>query len=357
MLIVFLSLLFILRLKTFSQPQFLSGVKINITATLKEEPKIIGSTQRFSLARVKITTWRYPEYHYGDRLAITGIVKNNGLEFPEIEREEGSSKREVLFWIFQFRRKIEGIYRQTLPEPQASLLSGIVLGSKSGVPYDFYQNLRQTGTLHVVVASGMNVTIVAGTLVSFLVLFFSRRVAVWLAFLGIWFYVLLAGAEAPVVRAGIMGTLAFLAQGLGRQQDAWRGLGLAAGLLLFINPQNLFDLGFQLSFVATGGILLFGSQISRYLQRLPRQIRYDIAQTLGAQIATLPIIILNFGFYSPLSPLVNLLVVSILPFIMKLGALVAISGLLFKPLGQVLAFFVLPFLTYFVWVVRLFTRV
>lgn len=349
LLSVFFVLLFTLRLVTFNQPQFLSGTKIKITGTLHQEPRIVGNLQKFSLVGIEIKTWKYPEYHYGDKLLVTGVIKENSLEFPEIETEEERRRKgEVLVWINRLRLKIESTYRRTLPEPQASLLSGIVLGSKSGMPYDFYQALRQTGTLHVVVASGMNVSILAGTLISFLVLFISRRIAVILSFILIWFYVVLAGAEIPVIRAGIMGTLTFLAQGLGREEDAWRGLGLAAGILLFQNPQNLFDLGFQLSFAATFGILFFGPTFSRLFSGVPKQIRFDLSQTLGAQIVTLPIIVLNFGYYSPLSPLVNFLVVSILPWIMRLGLLVAFGG-------QIFAWLTLPFLTYFVWIVKLFS--
>lgn len=315
---------------------------------MRQEPKISGGLQKFSLVGIEIKTWKYPEYHYGDKLKVMGIVKENSLEFPEIREKETEKDKGILFWIHNLRTRIEKTYRKTLPEPQASLLAGIVLGSKSGIPKDFYESLRQTGTLHVVVASGMNVSILAGTLVSFLLLFISRRKAVILSFILIWFYVVLAGAEAPVIRAGIMGTLAFLAQGLGREEDAWRGLGLAAVILLFLNPQNLFDLGFQLSFAATFGILFFGPVFSRLFSRLPKQIRSDISQTLGAQIVTLPIIILNFGYYSIFSPLVNLLVVPTLPWIMRLGLLVAVGG-------QIFAWLTLPFLTYFVWIVKLFS--
>ena len=179
-----LSLLFFLRLVSFSQPQFVSGTRIKITGTLHQEPKISGGLQKFSLAGIKIKTWKYPEFHYGEKLVITGVVKDHNLEFPEIEKGEvGRMRREVGTMIYELRRRIEETYRRTLPEPQASLLSGIVLGSKEGLPSDFYDSLQKTGTLHVVVASGMNVSILAGTLVSFLLLFISRRLAVILSFI------------------------------------------------------------------------------------------------------------------------------------------------------------------------------
>jgi len=349
--ILFLIFLFFWRFRTFPRWEFPSGTKIRMEGVLREEPKIFGGLQKFKLQSITVTTWRYPEYHYGDKIVVTGIVKDGRLEFPEIENKEaGRAKGEVGTMIYELKRKIEEVYRRTLPEPQASLLSGIVLGSKAGMPKDFYESLRKTGTLHVVVASGMNITILAGTSLSFWLLFVSRRWAVILSLILIWFYVFLAGGEAPVVRAGIMGTLAFLAQGLGRERDAWRAFGAAALVLLFYNPENIFDLGFQLSFCATFGILFFGSMFSKLFNRLPNQVSSDLSQTLAAQIATLPIIIFNFGYYSPLSVLVNVLAVWVLPWIMRLGLLVAVGGKIF-------AWLTLPLLTYFVWVVKLFARI
>ena len=88
---------------------------------------------------------------------------------------------------------------------------------------------------------------------------------------------------------------------------------------------------------------------SKLFNRLPNQVSSDLSQTLAAQIATLPIIIFNFGYYSPLSVVVNVLAVWVLPWIMRLGLLVAVGGKIF-------AWLTLPFLTYFVWVVKLFAR-
>lgn len=357
LLSLFLVFLFVWRLKTLPMPHFVPGTKVKIIGILKEEPKIIGQSQTFSLAGLKIRTWRYPEFHYSDRLEVVGVVGAKGLENPEIKLVEANNNSGLRAKIYDLQRKLAAVYRQTLPEPQAGLLAGIVLGSKSGLPNDFYQNLVKTGTVHMIVASGTNVTIVGSTLTTLFILFFKRRLALILAFLGIWFYVLLAGADAPVVRAGLMGSLAFLAQGLGREADAWRGLGLAAVVLLLINPLNLFDVGFQLSFAATAGILFFGPKFSRLFSRLPNQAQTDLSQTLGAQFATLPIILINFGSFSPLSPVTNMLLVTIVPLLMKLGAVVAMVGLVFLSLAQALAWLLWPFLTYFVKVVEVFARV
>ncbi|MDP3888828.1 MAG: ComEC/Rec2 family competence protein [bacterium] len=351
---LFLILIFVWRLAAFPQPHFVSGQKVKITSSLHQEPKTSGQTQNMTLGSLSVKTWRYPEFHYGDRLEIVGIIKNNALEFPEIKKlEKGGG---VFSGIYAFRSQIESLYRLVLPEPQASLISGIVLGSKQDVPTDFYKALQQTGTLHIIVASGSNVAIVAGTFLSFFLTIFKRKLALVFTFLGIWFYVFLAGADVPVIRAGLMATFAYLAQGLGRKSDGWRGLFLAAFILLLINPLAFLDLGFQLSFAATAGILYFGPRFDTLLRRVPGKIRADLAQTLGAQTATFPILFFSFGQFNPFSPLANILVVTILPWIMKMGALVAILGLILKPIGQFLALFLWPLLTYFIKVVELFAK-
>ncbi|MDO8551892.1 MAG: ComEC/Rec2 family competence protein [bacterium] len=353
LLFAFLSLIYFLRLETFPRPSFEAGTKIKITAKLNEEPKIVGQTQRFSLSGIDITAWRYPEYQIGSRLVVKGIIRgDNKLEMPEIETltEEKSIKGSL----YLFRKRLQNLYQSYLPEPQASLLSGIVLGSKENMPKDFYQSLVKTGTIHMVVASGMNVMIVSSTLFSFMIYFFSRRLSLILAFLGIWFYVLLSGAETPVLRAGLMASLTFLAQGVGRQGDGWRALIISAFLILIISPLSLFELAFQLSFAATAGIMYFGPRLSSLLKFLPKPIRMDASQTFGAQLATMPLILINFGFYSPLSPLVNLMVGWVLSWTMKIGLIVVILGLFLSPVGQLSAWLAWPFLTYFVKVVEWF---
>ena len=367
---LFLSLLFFLRWKTLPPPpDFSPGQEIKISAFLREEPKIIGSSQIFSLAGIEVKTYRFPDYHYNDYLIVVGtpkkgVTKTWSLEFPQISETENLQKTGIEHKIFAlisaWRQKIEKVYRFSLPEPHASLMAGIVLGSKSGFPQDFYQALRQTGTLHVVVASGMNISLLGGALMPFLVLFLRRKLALVLAFLGIWFYVLLAGGEAPVIRAGIMGSLAFLGVGLGREKDAVRGLIFAGLLMLFINPNYLFDLGFQLSFAATVGILFVYPKIKawkpgRRFFSLPL-FGDELAVTLAAQLLTLPIMVFSLGWFNPISPLVNALVLWTIPWMMGIGALGGLFGLSNSTLGQLFCLPAYPLLTYFIEMVKLFSR-
>jgi len=352
LLALFICHLFFLRVKTLVKKTPLPGQKIKITARLSQEPRFTSSRQIFTLAGVKINTWRYPEYHFGEKLVATGMVGKDGLANPEIQRigeAEGA-----LTSLASFKRKTEKVFRQSLPEPQASLLAGMVLGSKSDFPKEFYQALQETGTLHVVVASGMNVTMLAGFLLSLLVTFINRRRAVLITMIMIWFYVFLVGFEAPIVRAGIMGTLAFTAMGLGRLKDAFWALVFAGIVMLFVNPSWLFDLSFQLSFASTLGILVLGQRLKRIL-KLPL-VGDDLATTLAAQAGILPFMLFAFGGISVLSPVVNGLVLWVVPLVTAGGMVLGILGLLSGFLGRVGLLLLFPPLTFFVKTVELMAR-
>jgi len=265
-------LLWFFRYQNALPKELQEGQKIRITATLETEPQLLGNSQRFELAGIKIKARRFPEFHWGDRLVVTGqlkVIQRNRfyreywLEWPEIDLSslgnlgDLSFKARFFSSVFSLKQRLVSTYRRSLPEPHASLLAGIVLGEKSALPTDFWQALKKTGTLHIVVASGANITFLAGFLMGILPLLFSRQLAYLVMSVLIWFYVVLAGAEAPVVRAGMMGTIAFFGLLLGKRGEAVKSLLIAAVVLLLVRPLSLFDLGFQLSFAATLGIILF----------------------------------------------------------------------------------------------------
>lgn len=343
-----LSLIFLLRFFLFppTKINYTPDQEISLVATLTSEPKIFGQTQRFEFLGIEVVARRYPEYHYGDKLKISGKTQEGRrLAFPQIEvlkREEGN-------WFFaktfKLRQELGAVYQSSLPEPTGSLLGGIVLGIKGDLPQDFYQSLKASGTLHVVVASGMNVILLSGFLMAFLGTFLKRQAAIFISFLGIFFYVVLAGFEPPIIRAAMMAVLTLGAQAFGRQSWGVLSLFLAGYLMLLVKPTLFFDVGFQLSFLATAGLLLI-KPVLTFLTKIPL-LGEDLATTLAAQIATLPLLFATFGQYSLLSILTNTLVLWTIPFIMGFGGVMGVLGLIFKPFGQILAILVYPFLFYF----------
>lgn len=256
--------------------------------------------------------------------------------------------------LFQNQRQaLDETITKFLPSPQAQLLSGIVLGEKKSLPPQFQLALRDTSTLHIVVVSGQNLSMVAGFFLALSGLI-KREAAIMLAFGAIIFYTLLTGAQVPVLRAAIMVSFSFLAQIFGRQNDSFWVLIVTATIMLLVNPGWILDLSFQLSFMATMGLVVISPVLNRYLKSIPL-LGQDLAVTLGAQVMVTPIILQNFHQLSLVSVFTNIMVGWTVPFIMILGALFIIISFMSQFLGQILALVVGVLLTYFVYIVQFFS--
>ena len=358
--LVFISLAILLAIRFFffyqNQPEYYNGQYLSFEADLLSQPQIFSRTQRITVflpggRRVFITVPLFPQFYYGDRIHIVGNLSvkllNNSdqiyiMNFPKIEAKKSSGNKILAVTSF-IRQKVISIFESTLPQTPSGLLLGIVFGIKEGIPRDFYESLRTSGTLHVTAASGMNVTMVGGFLSALFAFFLRRQIAVLASIAGILFYAVLAGLEPSIVRASIMGTLVFSAQILGRQNLAVYGLFLTGYFMLLFNPNLLFDIGFQLSFLATAG-LLFIFPLFNFKNLI---IGSDLATTLSAQLAVLPILLSSFGTYSLWSILTNTLVLWSIPFLMILGGLGALIGFVFEPLASFFLYLSLPLLLYF----------
>ena len=360
---------------------YIDGQEIHFETTLLSEPSIISNSQRVSanLAsgdKIYITIPRYPEYHYGDILKISGAVKfSTGTKtstqskrlttnektimtmfFPKIEADK--NEQNYILSVASFvRQKVIVLFEKTLDQTSSSLLLGIVFGIKKEMPLEFTDSIRKVGVMHVIAASGMNVTMVAGFLSSLFGFFLNRKAALLLTAAAVLFYAVMSGLQPSIIRAAIMGILVFSAQVIGRQRLSYYILFLTAFLMLFISPNLIEDIGFQLSFLATFGLLYLKPMFDRMhkvevVKKLA--IGDDVSTTVAAQVSTLPIILMNFGAYSLWSILVNGLLLWTIPIIMVLGGVGAIIGIIFEPLGQLFIYLSLPFLLLFEKVVVVF---
>ena len=364
-------LLILLGIRIFSYQHhnvsnYADGQFLAFETTLQKEPQKTGAYQTFyanagdngETQEILIKTSKFPEFHYGSTVRVSGTIKRQVLKkdeiviamfFPKIEAVQNREKngfsliKNVLALTSFIRQKVTSLFQETLPPTSSSLLLGIVFGFKESLPRDLAVSLKTVGVVHVIAASGMNVTLVASFLAGIFTIFFKRQIALFLCILGICFYALLAGLEASIVRASIMGVIVFSAQILGRQTLAIYSLGVAGYLMILISPDIISDLGFQLSFTSTLGILylkpLFGKKELLLID--------DVKTTVSAQIATFPILFFTFGTYSFWSIIVNGLLLWTIPILMVLGGLGAICGAVFEPLGKVFLYLSLPFLILF----------
>ncbi len=285
------------------------------------------------------------------------------------------------------------VINQLLPEPHAGLLNGILFGTKATISKEFMDALIATSTLHIVALSGMNITILESIIADTLLPFIGRRWASALTIFLIIGFIWFVGPSPSVIRAGIMGTLALIATIFGRQRWSLFFYTVTVVVMLLIHPAWIGDLSFQLSALATLGIILFGGKknmsggagrgspvehpqpaakvnqqefgerlvcgqktiqvtwrhsedvgwekardrtrsIIKFLYSL---IADDLRVTLAAQSLTIPLMIFTFRRISLVSPLTNVLIGWIIQPITVLGFIVAVLGWVWLPLGQVVA--------------------
>ncbi|OGY24450.1 MAG: hypothetical protein A2Y57_03770 [Candidatus Woykebacteria bacterium RBG_13_40_7b] len=324
---------------------------IVLEGSLMEEPKTYDRTAYFGFKGYRIKTTSHPNFHFGDYLKVEGEVDENlRLDFPRISKLE--SKNPLLSALGKVREHFSYLINSYFPEPEASLLSGTLLGAQN-LPSDFSDALRKTGTLHVVVVSGYNISVIAAFFGS-LAVYLKRRFALILSLLAIVLYTLLTGASPPVVRAALMGSIAAVALFYGRQRQALIGLVMAGALMLLFQPTLIDDLSFKLSFSATLGMIVFQAKLNTILRIIPATFREDLATTLSAQAFTVPLIFYYFGQVSLISPLVNALILWTVPIITIFGFVFLFIASVWGALAYLFSIFLLVPLTIFVKTVEVF---
>lgn len=251
------------------------------------------------------------------------------------------------------RQSLDQQISRFLPSPQAELLSGILLGNKKDLPGRFKLALRDTSTLHIVVVSGENLTMFAGVFISLAGLV-KRRMVILFSIPLIIFFTVLTGGQVPVLRAAIMAILSYTAEIFGRQRDGVWVLAITVAAMLLVNPAWIIDLSFQLSILATAGVIIVSPVLAKRLKFLPSFVGQDLAVTTGAQLAVTPIIVQNFHQLSLTGIFANLLVGWTVPIIMVLGGVMLVTSVIWAGLAQAFGLLAGVFLTYFIYIVQFF---
>lgn len=332
-----------------SLPVFKNGDFIKITSKIYSEPIVYDDAQYVKIKGLKIYLPKYPEVNYGDNIVVVGQVSEDKLVSPKLI--EITQKKSPLYI---FREKLISFYKSSLPEPYSSLVAGIVIGSKN-MPQSFWDKLKLTGTAHVVVASGTNVALTIGFLINSLTLFLNRKKAIYITYIGIICYMFMSGFEAPIIRASLMGSILLFGQEKGRVVNSWRILLYSGLIMLLIKPSWITDIGFILSFTATGSMMLFEKSISTRLKMIPAVFREGLSTSLAAQIGVAPILYMTFGQFNLLSPVINALILWTIPYIMIGGAVAGLVGIFVPLVGRLILFVLYPLLYYFVKLIELFT--
>ena len=269
-----------------------------------------------------------PDSPYGAyllRIGAAGALMSRTLEIEPAPDDPGH-RLEIL------RRGAADALAQVLPEPEAGLAAGILIGLRDLVDRDLAAAFTTAGVSHVVAISGWNIAIVAAAVAAMTGRLGRRRRSI-VTLVAIVTYVAFSGASASVVRAGLMAGVVLLARESGRAGRAAAALGWAAVILLIADPKLIGDAGFQLSSLATAGLIAWATPLTDWLERrgggrLPRWLAESLGVSLAAQAATLPIILVSFGRLAILSPVVNLVVVPLVAPAMAAGMLALAGGAL-----------------------------
>lgn len=237
-----------------------------------------------------------------------------------------------------------------LPEPHASLLNGIIFGIDLKTTRVFYNQLKIVGLLHLVVLSGINITLLASVVGNF-TRFFGKQTSLLITILIIILFILFVGPKAPIIRAGFMGIFTFVGILTERKTYVFFGLVLSLFFIFIFWPSWLTTISLQLSYGATLGIIFFGQT------RSTNQIFRNFKVSVAAQIFTAPIIFIYFKQISLISPLANLLVAELIAPLMVFGFITAILGRIHFFLGIIPAIICYGLLSYLVWVIDILSKI
>ncbi len=369
------------------------GEEITVTALVAGEPDVRESRTRLTLSLLEVfdtrvdaniltSVERFPQFRYGDKLQVTGVLKKpenfeteNGrvfdyisylakdgifytISFPETKLISSGHGNKIKRGLFLVKQKWLETIQKLIPDPHAALLGGLVVGAKESLGEELEEMFRVTGIIHIVVLSGYNVTIVAESLMRFFS-FLPRFLSLSLGALSIILFAILTGASATIVRASIMALLVLLARATGRTNEITHALFLAAFFMVLHNPMIvLFDPSFQLSFLATLGLIYVAPQIEKYFKLVPTkwQLREFATATVATQIFVLPLLLYMVGELSLVALPVNILVLAFIPLTMLFGFLTGVIGFLSNTLAFPFSIVSYILLSYELFIVDLFAR-
>jgi competence protein ComEC len=303
------------------------------------------------------------EFSYRDYLARQGI--HSYITKTEVTRLPGNDGNPVWRLIYKFKSKlVENTYK-IFPDPEASLFAGILFGVDTGLPKKTQEAFKNTGTAHIIAISGFNIAIIAGFFFSiFRTLLNNERLGAALAVIFVFLYAFLVGGDPAVMRAAFMGSLSLFARQIGRRNAGINTLAVVALVMSLINPLTLWDVGFQLSFFATLGLILYAEPFSNITAKIfritddtmLRILNDNVILTIAAQVMTIPLMMYYFHRFSIVSFIANPFILPVQPAVMILGGLAVFVSLIILPLGQLLAWVAWPFAGYTIHAVEFFDR-
>jgi competence protein ComEC len=292
--------------------------------------------------------------YFTSHLARRGVFSR--MPYPQIDWISSGHGSQIYRMLYSLRARAQTLIYNQVPFPESSLLEGILLGIEWNIPGILRQAYRGTGLIHIIAISGFNIALIANVVAQLFRRIFPHAWAAVLSICAIFFYTLLVGAEPAVVRAAIMGSLAIPAHYIGRRIFGLHALVVAASLMLLFNPFLLWDISFQLSFLATMGLMLLVDPLATWVHGIidrhfseqsadrSMPLLMLVITTFAAQFAVSPVLFALDPYLPVFALLANLIILPLQPIVMILGALSVLAGWLFPLAGRLLGWLVWPFI-------------
>ncbi len=366
------------------------GQKASFSGEIVDEPSIGENNQKLAIGiflekektKILVTIDLGDDFKYGDEVNFYGklekpenFITDQGKDFDYINylrkdgilyvmsyptikivsRGNGNFLKSALFFV---KEKFLEKMNFAIQSPESLLMGGLILGEKSSFDQSLRESFVNTGTIHIVALSGYNVTIVAEWIMKLFV-FLPKNLGIGMGILAILFFILMTGGSSTAIRAGVMAVLVLIARATGRNYDVARALILAGVFMILFNPFVLvYDVSFQLSFIATIAVIFLAPRVEKYFLWVPDffKLRDIMSVTFSAYVFVLPFILYKMGNLSLVALPANMLILPFIPFTMLFGFMTGFVGLIWHGFSVPFGFISYLFLHYELWVVSFFSN-
>lgn len=370
--------------------EFQVGQKISLIGEIIDEPSIKENNQQLIVeiktspkTKILLSAGLGEDYKYGDEINFLGklekpenfitdqgkifdyknYLRKDGIlyvmGYPKIEIVSRGNGNFIQNFLFSIKEKFLEKINFAINTPENLLMGGLILGEKSSFDQDLRQSFVNTGTIHIVALSGYNVTIVAEWIMK-LFSFLPKNFGIGVGIFSIFLFIIMTGGSSTAIRAGIMAILVLIARATGRNYDVARALLLAGALMILLNPFLLvYDVSFQLSFLATVAVIFLAPRIEKYFLWVPKtfELRDIVFVTCAAYIFIFPFILYKMGNLSLVALPANILILPFIPFTMMLGFITGFIGLIYYVLAIPVGFLSYLFLHYELGVINFFSNI
>ncbi len=367
------------------------GQKVSFSGIIMDEPDMRENNQKLTIevqigvlkTKILATVNFDEDFKYGDKINFSGKLKRpenfitdqgknfdyvnylrkDGIlyvmRYPKIEIISHGNGNAIKNTLFFTKKKFLEKMNFAIKSPENLLMGGLILGEKASFSQELRKSFIDTGTIHIVALSGYNITIVAEWFMK-LFAFLPKNLGIGMGIFAIFLFIIMTGASSTALRAGIMATLALVARATGRNYDVARALLLAGIVMILLNPFVLvYDVSFQLSFIATVAVIFFAPRIEKYfLWVTPRLgLRDIVSVTCAAYIFVFPFILYQMGNLSLVALPANILILPFISLTMIFGFLTGFAGVIWYILAVPLGFISYLFLHYELAIISFFANI